>query len=109
MITGIDRVGEAVVVRLGGKIDMARSPELHKAMIAICNDKPAHVLLQLAGVVYLDSSGVGTLVEVARRIKSYSGKLTLVGPTERVRGIFEVTRLDHFFHIVATEEEALRG
>jgi len=105
VISAIDRRGEAVVVRLAGKIDNARSPDLHKAMIELCNQKPCHVLLQLAAVSYLDSSGVGTLVEIARRVKSYSGKLTLIGPNHRVRSVFEITRLDQFFHIVETEEE----
>ncbi|GMU38150.1 MAG: Anti-sigma-B factor antagonist [Phycisphaerae bacterium] len=107
VITSIDQRGDATVVRLAGKIDMSRSPDLHKAMLDLCEQKPAHVVLQLAAVSYLDSSGVGTLVEVARRVKAYSGKLTLVAPNDRVRSIFEVTRLDRFFNIAATEEEVL--
>lgn len=106
VITSIDRQGDTVVVRLAGKIDMSRSPDFHKSMIELCNEKPVHMVLQLGAVSYLDSSGVGTLVEIARRVKSYSGKLTLAGPNARVRGVFEVTRLDRFFTIVDGEGEA---
>lgn len=106
-IAEVERLKDAVVVTVSGKIDLGRSPQLHRELLEICGTKPGHVLLELGDVSYIDSSGVGTLVDVARKIKSSSGRLTLVAPSKRVRDVFEITRLDQFFEIVETRAEAL--
>ena len=57
----------------------------------------------------MDSSGIGTLVEVFRRVNAYKGQLALCGMNDRVHGVFEITKLDKFFKIFATESEAIAG
>ena len=95
------------VVEAEGEITLARSPEFHMALAEFCAQRPGHLLIHLAKVEYLDSSGVGALVDIARRVRAYSGKLALVAPTARVRGVLEITKLDQFFTIVDQEDEAL--
>ena len=95
------------VVVLTGDIDLHHAPDVHEALVAVCDDKPSRLVINLSGVDYMDSSGVGTLVEVFRRVNAYKGELGLCGMNDRVRSIFEITKLDQFFKIYATEEEAL--
>ncbi|MHC4443987.1 MAG: STAS domain-containing protein [Planctomycetota bacterium] len=97
----------AAVVVLSGDIDLHHAPVVHEALVAVCDDEPSRLVINLSGVDYMDSSGVGTLVEVFRRVNAYKGELGLCGMNDRVRSIFEITKLDHFFKIYATEEEAL--
>lgn len=99
--------GASIVVSLQGAIDLHRAPEVHKALIAACDERPERLIINLEAVRYMDSSGIGTLVEVFRRIHAYNGKLALCGLNERVHSLFEITRLDKFFRIVPTESEAL--
>ena len=107
VVKEVRKQGRAVIVVASGDIDLRFSPEFHKSLIELCADKPDPLVIQLGEVAYMDSSGVGTLVEIYRRVKGYGGSLILVAPTARVQSVFEITRLDHFFTIKSTEAEAL--
>ncbi len=103
----IRQKGTAMVVALAGEVDLHHTPDVHKALVAACQDKPTRLVVNLGSVTYLDSSGIGTLVEVFRRVNGYGGKLILCGLNDRVHSVFEITKLDRFFKIYATEAEAL--
>jgi len=100
---------EATVVVLSGEVDMHQSPALHAALVDVANGRPKRLVLNMSEVGYMDSSGVGTLVELLRRVNGYKGKLALVNLSQRVKSVFEITKLDKFFSIYATEEQALNG
>jgi anti-sigma B factor antagonist len=99
--------GNATVVALQGEIDMHHTPGVHRALSDAYEKKPSRLVVNLEDVTYMDSSGIGTLVEALRKLKVYNGRLVLCGMNERVHSVFEITRLDQFFTIVATEQEAL--
>jgi len=101
--------GANIVVVLSGTVDMHHTPEVHKALVSACNRKPQNLVINMEEVTYMDSSGIGTLVEVFRRVNGYQGKLALCGLNERVHSVFEITKLDKFFKIYDTETEALAG
>jgi len=101
--------GTTAVVALAGEIDLHHTPEVHKALVAVCERRPERLVVNLEDVTYMDSSGIGTLVEVFRRVNAYEGKLGLCGLNDRVYSVFEITKLDHFFRIYDTEAEALAG
>ena len=103
----IRREGATIVVTLAGEIDLHHAPEVHKQLVAVCQRKPARVVINLEEVGHMDSSGIGTLVELFRRVNAYQGELILCGLNERVQSVFEITKLDHFFSIYDTEAEAL--
>ena len=108
-VKDVRQEGTTAVVALAGEIDLHHTPEVHKALIEVCQRKPARLVIDLEAVTHMDSSGIGTLVEVFRRVHAYEGKLGLCGLNERVHNIFEITKLDHFFHIYDTQAEALAG
>ena len=99
--------GSATVVALAGEVDLHHTPEVHKTLVAACQAQPPKLVINLEAVRYLDSSGIGTLVEVFRRVNAYGGKLVLCGLNDRVLSVFEITKLDKFFKICKTETEAL--
>ena len=107
LVKEVRRQGNAVIVVAQGEIDLRHSPELHKTLVEVCSQRPKTLLIHLGEVAYMDSSGVGTLVEVFRRTNEYGGRMVLVAPTERVRSVFEITKLDRFFTIKDSEAEAL--
>ncbi len=96
------------VVILHGEVDLRSSPRLRGALLELLEDRPARLIIDLVGVTYMDSSGVGTLVEIKRRVEQAGGKLVLIGMQQRVRSVFEITRLDRFFTIAASADEARR-
>lgn len=103
----IRRNSEATVITLRGDIDLHHVPQVHPVLLEECAQKPARLIIDLAEVGYMDSSGVGVLVHAFQKTKANGGKLRLVGMNPRVRGIFEITKLDKYFVICSTEREAL--
>jgi anti-sigma B factor antagonist len=106
-VKGVRRNGTTTVVVLAGEVDLHHTPEVHKALVVACQEQPKKLVVNLESVSHLDSSGIGTLVEVFRRVNAFGGKLLLCGLNDRVHSVFEITKLDTFFNIFGTEAEAL--
>jgi len=101
------REGEAVVLAPRGEIDMDASVVLRTALQRMLREKPSRLVVNLDGVGYMDSAGLATLVEAMRLADEKSTRLVLCNLHDRVRGIFEIARLDHYFDIRDTVEQAL--
>lgn len=100
-------IGATAVVDLAGDIDLNASSSLQQQLLRSLDRGPERVVINLARVGYMDSSGVATLVKLLSRTRKLGVELLLARMNDRVRSIFEITRLDSVFRIVATEEEAL--
>jgi len=92
-----------------GEIDVATSPQFRDAMLELIAQGHAHLLVHLGAVRYMDSSGLGALASALKRLRSRQGALVLVAPTDGVKRVLHVTRLDKIIRIYATEEEALKS
>ena len=56
---------------------------------------------------YIDSSGLGALVSISKRVREVGGELRLSGLNEDLRSLFELTKLDSLFAIADTPQQAL--
>lgn len=65
------------------------------------------VVLDMSGIEFIDSAGLGSLISSLRQILAKSGDLKLASPTTRVQVLLEVTRLDRVFQIFQNLEEAV--
>lgn len=101
------RLGRAAVVAPSGEVDMHESPRLRSALLDAIARAPAAVVVDLAGVTFIDSSGVATLVEAMKLAKAAGLTLVLAGMSENVRNVFALARLDKFFTLAASRGEAL--
>jgi anti-sigma B factor antagonist len=101
-----EREPDATVVRLTGEVDLRTSPQLRARFLELIEERPRRIILDLTNVDYIDSSGVGTVVELKRRAMRNESKVVLVGLQRRVRSLFEITRLDKFFTITDSIDEA---
>lgn len=97
---------DGVVVEVGGDVDLSRSPRLRTALASASAGKPQRLIVDLAKVPYMDSSGVATLVEGLQAARRNGTKFLLAALQPRVKSILEIARLDTVFKIVATVEEA---
>ena len=109
LVKDVRKSDDATVVSLSGDVDLHHSPALHAALVQLAADRPKRLLMDLTGVPYIDSSGIGTFVEVFRRVNGYKGKMVFFGLTDRVRSVFEITKLDKFFTICQSEADAVRA
>src|SRR5215472_2887884 len=66
-------------------------------------------VLNLAGVPYIDSFGLGQLVSIWTSIRSEGGELVLLHPTDHVQQLLELTKLNTVFHILGEEAQAVKS
>ena len=102
------RVGpETAVVALVGEADVFTVPPAKAAMMDLLGEGVKHLIVDLSGTEYLDSTALGALVGILRRVLPEGGSVQLVNPRPRMRRLFEITRLDQVFPIHDGEAAAL--
>jgi anti-sigma B factor antagonist len=104
----VKRDGTRSVVYVTGDIDLYTSPKLRETVLELFQKRGQKtVIVHLAGVHYVDSSGIASLVEGLQESKKVEGgRFVLVGLNEAPRHVLELTRLLSVFEIAESEEEA---
>ena len=97
------------IISLEGEIDLHVSPRIAATLIAAVKEKPRNLIVDLAKVSYIDSSGLAVLIEAMQSIEKYGGKFALAGLQENVKPIFEIARLDQVFRIFPDVDAAAAG
>src|SRR5207237_3650666 len=95
------------VLQLEGEIDLHVSPEVAESLRTMIEKKPRRVVVDLANVTYLDSSGLAVLIEGMQNVQEYGGNFALANVQESVQHIFEIARLDQVFQIFPDVDSAL--
>lgn len=95
------------VVAPTGEIDAMTSPALGKRLLALAEEGKTGLIVDLSRVTFIDSTGIGVLINTVRQLSNRSGHLVLVCPTERILRPFEVTGLIGRLAITASREEAV--
>jgi anti-anti-sigma factor len=97
--------GHAVTsLRWTGEIDVTRVPDLRDEILALPADRSVH--LDLSTVSYLDSSGLGMLVLLRKRLGRCGAAVTLVDVQPQVGRVLEITGLNRLFHFASLSEPA---
>lgn len=94
------------VLEVGGEIDVYTAPRLRERLVELSAAGRHHVVVDLARVEFMDSSGLGVLVGAHRRLRTGEESLTLVCPEEKLLKIFRITGLDTVFDIHRSVDEA---
>ena len=109
IVKEVRNVTGAIVVVVSGQLTLREAPAFHGFLIELCAKSPRRLVVNLSEVTFIDSSGVGTLTDIFRRLKKTGGMLALVGLKRMVRSVFEITRLDKLLPIFDNEQEALQS
>jgi anti-sigma B factor antagonist len=98
------------VVDIGGRITLGEgSALLRKTVRELLEDKRTLILLNLADVDYIDSSGIGELVSAYTGVKNRGGALKLLHLTKKVHDLLQLTKLFTVFDVYSDESTALRS
>ena len=95
------------VLALAGEIDFHLSSKVAESLRAVVANQPACVVVDLAEVTYVDSSGLAVLIVAMHNTRKYGGQFSLVGMRENVRPIFQNACLDQVFAIFPDVGRAL--
>jgi anti-sigma B factor antagonist len=107
-VTTIEELGSVWVVTLRGEIDAYSAPSLREDLRVLVEERGALVVvIDLAAVTFLDSSGLGAIVGTLRRLRERHGRLAIVQPETAASRIFEHTGLDSVLDLHVGREEAV--
>jgi anti-sigma B factor antagonist len=95
------------VVPLEGQIDLHVSAKVAAAIAERIKEKPARLVVDLSQVNYIDSSGLAVLINGVRDVEDYGGIFILAGVRDEVRPILETARLENFFILFPSVDQAL--
>ena len=102
--------GKVTVVDLSGRITLGDgSALLRKTVRGLLDDQRTQILLNLADVDYIDSSGIGELVSGFTAVKNRNGNLKLLHLTKKVRDLLQITKLFTVFDVYTDEGTAVRS
>ena len=107
MAVKIESKGGLTVCHVDGEIDINSSPQIKKSFDKLISSKTPKIVINLTKVTYVDSSGLATLVEILKNMKSYGGRMRLAGMSSKIKSLFEITKLEKLFEIIADEESAI--
>ncbi len=95
------------IVRLKGSLTVATAQDFFSQMVSFLEEGETNFLLQMSSVDFIDSTGLGTIVRLGKRVKEASGHLRLSDPQPKILEMFELTRLEKILPIFRTQDEAL--
>ncbi len=110
MQLSVKEQGETVIITIEEeRMDAHNSGRLKERMLQLFDEGKYQLLIDLSGVRFIDSSGLGALVSGFKNASAHDGNLKLCCLQPQVRSMFELTRLHRVFEIFTTVDEALEG
>jgi anti-sigma B factor antagonist len=102
------RDGDVIILDLKGRLRVGgNTVALHKSIRCLVLEKKIHILLNLAGVTYIDSCGLGELIASQVSVENQGGKIKLIGLTDSLRELLTATRLLTVFEVYENEADAI--
>lgn len=98
--------GDWTILVARGEVDLYTAPRLKEELAGLVTGGRARVAVDLSGVEFLDSTGLGVLISGLKRCREAGGELALAEPREPVRKVLSITGLDRVFPIHDSVEEA---
>ncbi len=103
----VQKKGDITLIDVKGQLIVGNRQELKQKVLDELESGSRRFLIDFAGTGYIDSSGLGVLVSLSKKIREQGGELRLSNLNEDLRTLFELTKLDTLFHIASNREDAL--
>lgn len=97
------------VLAVKGEVDVYTAPRLRERLVELVTEGKRQIVVDLEGVDFLDSTGLGVLVGGLKRLRSNDGEMSLVSTQSRILKVFEITGLTKVFSIHDSVEAATAG
>lgn len=107
MQVAVTKEGDIVVVVVEGDLDASSAPDLRAKFEELIGEGENQYVIDLAGVPFMDSSGIAALVNLFKRVRIGAGDVKLCGIREEIMKIFQLTRLDRVFDVFDNRADAI--
>ena len=98
-----------LIVEVEGQLIVGNRQELKATIQQALDNGERKLLVDFAKTGYIDSSGLGALVSISKKVREQGGEPRLSGLNEDLRSLFELTKLDTLFAIADSSAQALAG
>jgi anti-anti-sigma factor len=99
IVVAVEHRGTGAVVTVGGDLEFGTAASLRGALIELAQQGCDPLVLDLAGLEFIDSTGLSLLVQAQQRIESQGHRFVLRNPAERVQRVLEISGLTELFTI----------
>ena len=99
--------GSVTVIELSGEIDVSCAPQLKELLQGLIDEGKSQLLVNLADVPFMDSSGLGIFINAFKRGQQAGGAIKFANPQEALRKVFSLTQTDKVFSIFDSVEDGL--
>ena len=100
--------GGVTIIDVEGQLIVGNRQELKQKVLERLDSGERKFLIDFTNTGYIDSSGLGVLVSLSKKIREQGGELRLANLNEDLKTLFELTKLDTLFHISNSRDEALQ-
>lgn len=100
---------DVTLIEVEGQLIVGNRQELKQQVLEQLEAGDQKFVIDFANTGYIDSSGLGVLVSLSKKIREQGGELRLSSLNEDLRTLFELTKLDTLFRIADNKEQALEG
>jgi anti-sigma B factor antagonist len=101
----VESRGNCRIVHIKGKITFEYCPALQSRLDSVLDEGVHEVVIDFKEVPFIDSSGVGEVLRLFKRLKDGSGELVLANPNQKLRDLFSMYRFDQFMKIRQDPDE----
>ncbi len=105
----VTKSGDVLVIDVEGQLIVGNRQELKQKVLEELEGGERKFVVDFSNTGYIDSSGLGVLVSLSKKIREQGGELRLASLNEDLRTLFELTKLDTLFQIADSRDEALQG
>lgn len=105
----VRREDDAVVVEVVDRFDVVTAPEIKTELTNLVTEGARKIVVSLARVSFIDSSGLGALVSVHKDLKARGGTLAIAEPTRQADLVLTITRLSTVLPVFPDVDAALKG
>jgi anti-anti-sigma factor len=99
LVVEVLREGTAAIVRIEGEVEFATAPRLRATLLELAQRGASPVIIDMAGVSFLDSAGISLLVQAKKRLSAADAELVLRAPTASVARVLEISGVAELFRI----------
>lgn len=107
MSFSLEQSNDVTIVTVQGQLVVTNRQEFKQMVLDAMEQGARTFVVDFTDASYIDSSGLGALVSLSRRLRDAGGDLRLVGLSDELRTLFELTRLDALFPLFATRADAV--
>ncbi|MDQ0273202.1 anti-sigma factor antagonist [Cytobacillus purgationiresistens] len=91
-------------ISVSGEIDVYTAPKLRETLLPLSEKEQVDMIVDLSGVSYMDSTGLGVFVGLFKNVRAHEGKFKIIGLSSRLQRLFEITGLADIIDISSKVE-----